>query len=493
MAPEPISTADSRSSSHEKAHDGHIEELEKGGLSSPDERVVVTELTETEQKATIRKIDLRLLPILGLMYSISLVDRTNLGLAMVAGMETDLGLDVGDRYTVIVMVFFVAYIVFEIPSNLILPKAGAANWLAFLGGSFGAILIGMGFTKSWGAMAVCRALLGIMEGGFLPGCTYLISCWYTRFEVGKRLAGFWILSVLASGFSNIFAYVLTLLKGKQGLNGWSWIFIVEGAITCAVCLLGWFIILDFPSKSGNFLTPVQKKFALDRLDADRGDAVEDEITLRKILHHLKDWKLYIWAFNLMSSTLPGYAYAYFLPIILKQGMGFSTSKSQLMSAPPYILAAFITFASGWLSDRYRIRGPVIAVHQILTAVGMLITAFAKNTGARYFGAFLGIGFLQYCVPAVLTFQANNITSHSKRAVASATCIIGGGVGGIIASVAFMASESPDYHTGIWTTMGISIASCVLIAIMDVYFYFRNKKARAGVVLNEGMTNWYYTP
>lgn len=105
--------------------------------------------------------------------------------------------------------------------NLVLPKAGPANWLSFLGVGFGAVLIGMGFTKSWGMMALCRALLGVLEAGFLPGCTYLITCWYTRFEVGRRLSGFWILSVITGGFSAIFAYVLTLLKGRGGLNGWS--------------------------------------------------------------------------------------------------------------------------------------------------------------------------------------------------------------------------------------------------------------------------------
>jgi MFS family permease len=78
----------------------------------------------------------------------------------------------------------------------------------------------MGYTQTWGAMAVCRALLGLMESGFLPGCTYLITCWYTRYETGKRLSAFWILSVIASGFAAIFAYVLTLLDGKGGLAGW---------------------------------------------------------------------------------------------------------------------------------------------------------------------------------------------------------------------------------------------------------------------------------
>ncbi|WYZ44603.1 hypothetical protein EsH8_VII_001039 [Colletotrichum jinshuiense] len=377
---------------------------------------IICGLTLDEQKKVIRRIDIRLLPILGIMYSISLIDRTNLGLALVAGMQEDLGLAVGNRYTVIVMVFFVAYILFEIPSNLVLPKAGPANWLSFLGVGFGAVMIGMN--------------LGI--------------------------------------------------------------FIIEGAITIAICALGRFIIIDFPTQAGKFLRPVEQQFVILRINQDRGDAEEDEINLAKILHHLKDWRLYFWAFNLMASTLPGYAYSYFLPIILRNGMGFSSTEAQLLSAPPYVLAAIVAFVSGWLGDKYKIRGPIIAVHQALTAVGMLITVYGKANGARYFGAFLGIGFLQFCVPGVLTFQANNITSHSKRAVASATCLIGGGVGGIIASTAFMSKESPHYTTGIWTTFVISMVSILMIVIMDIHLWRCNKSAKAGHRRNEGMDGWLYT-
>ncbi|KAH6889799.1 major facilitator superfamily domain-containing protein [Thelonectria olida] len=451
-----------------------------------------TPLSVDEQRRTIRRIDMRLLPILGIMYSISLIDRTNLGLALVAGMQEDLGLAIGNRYTVIVMVFFVAYVTFEIPSNLILPKVGPANWLSFLGLGFGSVLIGMGFTHSWGTMALCRALLGVLEAGFLPGCTYLITCWYTRFEVGKRLSGFWILSVLTSGFAAIFAYALSLLKGKGGLNGWRWIFIIEGAITAVVCIIGRFIIVDFPTQANKFLSPPEKAFVINRINADRGDAEEDDITAAKILRHLKDWRLYCWAFNMMASTLPGYAYSYFLPIILRDGMGYSSTQAQLLSAPPYVLAAIMTYVSGWLGDRYKLRGPIIAVHQALTAVGMLITAYGKANGARYFGAFLGIGFLQFCVPGVLTFQANNITSHSKRAVASATCLIGSGIGGIIAGTAYMSAESPHYTTGIWTTFSISMVSIAIIIATDLYLWRKNKAAVAGRGVNEGIDGWMYT-
>ncbi|KAL0937141.1 uncharacterized protein CTRU02_206872 [Colletotrichum truncatum] len=400
------------------------------------------------------------------MYSISLIDRTNLGLALVAGMQEDLALAVGNRYTVIVMVFFIAYVAYHVFQNLILPNAGPANWLAFLGVSFGAVLIGMGFTHHWGTMALCRTLLGAFEAGFLPGCTYLITCWYTRFEVGKRLSAFWILSVLASGFSAILAYVFTMLSGAQGLKGWRWIFIMEGAITVVICMTGWFIVIDFPTKAEKFLKPDEQAFVINRLNDGRGDAEEDDLTIAKILFHLRDWKLYFWAFSLMTSTLPGYAYSYFLLIILRDGMGFNTTQSQLLTGPPYVLAAIVALISGWLGDKYKIRGPIIAVHQPVTAIGVLITVYGKANAVRYFGSFLGIGFLQFCVPGILTFQANNITSHSKRAVASATCVIGGEIGGIVASCAFVASESPHYTTGVWVTFALSMTSIIMIIILD---------------------------
>src|SRR5690348_7873486 len=101
-----------------------------------------------------------------------------------------------------------------------------------------------------------------------------------------------------------------------------------------ICIIGWFIIIDFPSKADNFLKPEEKQFVIDRINNDRGDAIEDEVTVKRVFYHLKDWKLYFWAINLMASSLPGYAYSYFLPIILKRGMGFSTKDSQLLSAAP---------------------------------------------------------------------------------------------------------------------------------------------------------------
>ena len=99
----------------------------------------------------------------------SQIDRTNIANARVAGMGTDLALNVGDRYTVALVMFFPTYFLFELPSNIVLRKVGSANWLAFIALSWGAVMIGQGFVKSWQMLTVCRALLGFFEAGFFPG------------------------------------------------------------------------------------------------------------------------------------------------------------------------------------------------------------------------------------------------------------------------------------------------------------------------------------
>lgn len=121
------------------------------------------------EKRVLRKIDTRLLPILGCLYTIALVDRSNVAVARISGMDEDLGLTQGNRVSVALMVFFIGYILFEIPSNAFIHKLGAANWLAFLAVAWGLVSLGIGFLNNWVGLAVLRALLGVFEAGFFPG------------------------------------------------------------------------------------------------------------------------------------------------------------------------------------------------------------------------------------------------------------------------------------------------------------------------------------
>lgn len=121
------------------------------------------------EKRVVRKVDLRLLPILGALYTIALVDRSNISVARISGLDDDVGLAQENRASIALLVFFLGYMLFELPSNMIIHRVGAANWIAFIVFSWGLVTIGVGFLNNWVALAVLRAVLGAFEAGFYPG------------------------------------------------------------------------------------------------------------------------------------------------------------------------------------------------------------------------------------------------------------------------------------------------------------------------------------
>jgi hypothetical protein len=139
------------------------------------------EFTEREQRKIIHRIDRRLVVTVGVLYCISLMDRTNLSAAAIAGMTVELKLVALEgtisRYSVVTIVFFASYIIFQPPATVICRYLGPRNFLSFIVVAWGAVMIGMGFADSYGAMAGLRVLLGVLEAGFFPSCVYLLSTW----------------------------------------------------------------------------------------------------------------------------------------------------------------------------------------------------------------------------------------------------------------------------------------------------------------------------
>ncbi|KAK2789344.1 hypothetical protein FQN53_002186 [Emmonsiellopsis sp. PD_33] len=262
-----------------------------------DDEALASEELKKRCRRIYLKVDFRLIPILGAIYAISGIDRTNLSAARVAGMHEDLDFHIGERYSIVLLVFFVTYFLFEIPSNLILRKVGAARWLSFVALSWGVVILGGGFVKSWEPMVAIRLLLGLFEAGFFPGCMYLISCWYQRYQVQQRIAWFYSVNVIANGFGSLLAYGIIRMDGLSGISGWRWIFIIEGLMTCFLAILGYFLIVDFPDKLSNFKRPFLTQDEVDiikaQLNRDRSDAEHDEFTLRKVVRTLGRWQLWI--------------------------------------------------------------------------------------------------------------------------------------------------------------------------------------------------------
>lgn len=175
-------------------------------------------------------------------------------------------------------------------------------------------------------------------------------------------------------------------------------------------------------------------------------------------------------------------------------MGYTAGAANLLSAPPLCFAVITAFYFAWLSDKYRLRAPVIAAQCVMCIVGLVITAYHKDNAVRYFGLFLGTAGCQGNIPAVLAYQSNNIRYQSKRSVSTALQIGFGAIGGIIASTTFREVDAPKYLPGLWTTAGLQLLILAILCATSFFFWRANRQLMRGTLREpiEGLKGFKYT-
>ncbi|EST09593.1 Major facilitator superfamily [Kalmanozyma brasiliensis GHG001] len=201
----------------------------------------------------IRKLDWRAVPALGLLWLANFIDRSNIGNAKVAGLTTDLKLD-GQKFNIALAIFYITYIASEIPSNMMLRKLGAKFWLPFIVFAWGVVTVFLGIVKNFAGLIVVRLLLGLFEGGLLPGMPLYLSQLYPRYMVQVRIAYFYAGASLSGAFGGLLASGLIHMDGlgvqnrylaplrpltARGVAGWRWIFLIEGLLTIVVACFAW--------------------------------------------------------------------------------------------------------------------------------------------------------------------------------------------------------------------------------------------------------------
>jgi MFS family permease len=209
-------------------------------------------------------------------------------------MDEDLNLT-GNRYTVIVLVFFPFYILFNPVATVLARKLGPRPFLTGITLVFGLVVVGFGLAQHRTTLIGLRILLGTFESCFFPSALFLVSMWYLRREVAKRNAFFYLIGTSVGGFGGVLAY------GLQGHAGREWIFIWERIITILIAIIGFIFLVDFPDdahKSKFILTDDEIQIMIDRVDRDRGDAHVTEFNIWSFLAQGKDWKVWLFAANL---------------------------------------------------------------------------------------------------------------------------------------------------------------------------------------------------
>ncbi|KAL2004948.1 hypothetical protein VTN00DRAFT_2798 [Thermoascus crustaceus] len=450
---------------------------------------------ELEKKLRL-KVDIRLCTIAGILCSLNLLDSGIISSASVTSMLSDLGLE-GNRYSVTIFIFTIASIVFQLPSTIAVRFAGPRIWFAFITFCFGLITLCTAVVRTWQQMVVLRVLLGMSMSGIYPGLTYLISTWYTRQEQQLRFAFLQSGQVLVLATGSIVNYGLNHLDGRAGLAGWRWMFLVQGLVTCTIGIVTYWWMVDFPEnaqRSFYFLSEKETQVATRRIQADRDDVEPEPFSWSKVLVHFLDPKIYgfcclFFLLNLVSTSL-----SYFLPIILQSGMGFSTNKSILLSAPPYYYAIIPALLTSLLGDTFRLRGPLITLNALCLIAGFLMLGLPASTqvAVRYVGTYLATGAYISNWAALNAYQANNIVGQWKRATTAAAVTACNGLGGIAGSFIVRQREAPEYPTAVWVSVGSHILMIIIVAAFTVHFYIANRKQSRGKVTLEGAPGFRYT-
>ncbi|KAK5126480.1 hypothetical protein LTR85_010716 [Meristemomyces frigidus] len=448
-------------------------------------------------KKLLRKVDLHVIPQLVLIYLLAYIDRANAGNAKLFGALTDMHMS-GQDWNTAICVFFATYALGCVPSNIALKKFGPRFWLPSLLTACGIMTICTGLQSTMGGFTAFRLLLGIVEAGIYPGCSFILTNWYTSKELQTRMSVFYSAASLAGAFSGLLAYAIGHLDYTWGYRGWRFIYVIEGLIAVVVGLCGFLFVNQTPA-GVKWLTAEEKQYLILRRQFAAGDggktgtvAQADAFSWHYAKQASRSIHVYAVAATEFTVAVVVYGISYVLPTIIA-GLGYSAVKAQAMTAPPYVFACIFVWVSGLLADRFKARALSVIIPNAIAAIGFVIiiasVRYDNVPGVTYFGLFLMAAGLYAVSPAVMAWTALNMAGSMKRAVGMALMLSISQLGGIMGSNIFLADEAPTYPTG----FGICLTMLVLFGVIwpTIYYFIlrRINQKRDGISEEEVMAKY----
>ncbi|KAF2166247.1 hypothetical protein M409DRAFT_23439 [Zasmidium cellare ATCC 36951] len=470
-------------SAKEKVEAVHSEDV--SDVSLPHDGITVEEGHHVEDKKRarqlVRKIDIRILPLCAFVYMLNYLDRSSIGNGKVLNEETGDSMlqqtSMSDtNYAVAVSLFSLAYALFEVPSNFIMKRyVRPSIWLATLLGAWGAFTIGFAGVQNYAQVVVLRFFIGVFEAGFFPGIVYLITFWYPVEERSVRIAFVLASATAAGAFGGCIAYGVGHLNGDGGLEGFRWLFIIEGAITVIFVLPVLFCLPDYPTRA-KFLSEDDKKFIQDRIAVKGGGFTREKSKRREILATAFSPRMLAHYLAYTTNCVPLGSLTFFTPTIVN-GLGYTSIKAQLMTVPPWIVGYCCCLFLGWSADRMNARGWHITASSILGGAGWLTAGLlpADYYTARYgclmlcaCGAFPSSGPLSAWVTC-------NVPAIACMGIATALNNSAAGISQIIAQWIWIPGESKEgYPTGNFVCAACSFATALLAVGMRINYGRMNK-------------------
>ncbi|KAF4122211.1 Major Facilitator Superfamily [Geosmithia morbida] len=409
------------------------------------------------------KIDLMIVPTVAILYLFCFIDRANIGNAKIAGMDDDLGMS-GYDYNAVISIFYVSYILLEIPSNLCCKWMGPGWFIPLISFLFGVTSLATAWVRTTSQMSAVRFLLGIFEAGMMPGIAYYMSRWYRRSELAFRLSLYIVMSPLAGAFGGLLASAILSLDHFGGLHSWRMIFAVEGIVTAGLGIMSFFTLTDRP-ETARWLTPEEKRLAVTRVKSERvgTSVVLDKIDKVKLFRGIMCPVTLSTSLIFLLNNVTVQGLAFFLPTIVSSiYANASTIHLQLHTVPPYIVGAFFTVFFPLLSWRLNHRQIFFVLSAPMIMVGYCMFLGSENQSIRYGATFL-IASSAFCMGSLTNAQVSaNVVSDTARSAAIGTNVMFGNIGGLISCWAFLPTDAPNYHIG----NGLNLATSGSILILS---------------------------
>ncbi|OJJ03353.1 hypothetical protein ASPVEDRAFT_170733 [Aspergillus versicolor CBS 583.65] len=424
-----------------------------------------------------------LMPVIWVLYMFNYLDRNNIAQARLNNFERDLGL-VGTDFNVAVSVLNIGYMLAQLPSNMILTRVRPSIYLPCCVMLWSCVSAATAGVNNLPGLVAVRFFLGIVEAPFFPGAFYLLSCWYTRKELALRTAVLYSGLILATAFSGLIAAgIFAGLDGVHGLAGWQWMFIIEGAGSFFAAMIAIGLLPDYiDSTSGSgrwLLTPREREVAAARIAADRVSVSEaDRSVWYGVSLAIKDIRTWIF-FLMLCSNHTAYGFNNFFPSIV-QGLNLgSNTVTLVLTAPPYLFGAVISFLVAFSSDRHNERGFHISVPMLVAIVGFIISAATLSVPARYFASFLYASGAFAANSMVYSWAASVLNqTPEKRAAATAIINLLAQFGNIWSPYFFREQDEPRYILAMILMMAFSGLSVCCALAMKMVLKRENAKMRA---------------
>ncbi|KAF7313504.1 MFS general substrate transporter [Mycena chlorophos] len=466
--------------------------------------------TEEEERAVVRILDTRLYPVVLLTTFVLNMDRTNISNAISDNLASDLGftLTTVNTATAIYSVFFS---LFCFTGAVMAKITGPARWIPILMFAWGWVtlshalitvrefpLLPIGISirsKDRAGYLTVRVFIAITEGGVIPATLIYLGGFYKGTELTTRLAGFWGVQSIASAVSGLMASGLLQLAGRGGLEGWKWLFVVDGIITVVGSVFFFLYLPRSITKTEGgirglkpWFTERQLQIAVTRLirDDQSKEEYEKRATLQDFIDAAKDVGL--WGHLIITTAVltPTNPLGTYLPSIIKT-FKFNVFVSNALTAPPYILQCFISVTlirhSGQVGER-GFHGAFSSAWQMVGWILLRVIPDHTPRGAKYFCA-LFLAAWPYSHPLNIGWMSENTGNIGRRTVASGAIIFAANIYGVWASQIYQADDAPFYKKG--NSANIAVAGFTLIMwIVQKYYYIHlnRKRERAYAALSE---------